>query len=140
MELEKLARQLGAAIQKDETFLKFEEARKANEADDALNALMGKVRLIQMSYQNEASAETPDEGKLEAYNQEFQGIYTEIMANKNMQAYEESRKAVDDMMNYLTGILAMCVNGEDPETCDPKAHDHSECGGECSSCGGGCSH
>ena len=37
------------------------------------------------------------------------------------------------LMNYLTGILAMCVNGEDPETCDPNAHN---CGGECSSCSG----
>ena len=139
MELEKMARQLGAAIQQDEAYLNFEKARVANEADEELNALMGKIRLIQMSYQVEAGKPEPDEGKMESYNQEFQGIYSQIMANKNMQAYEEARQAVDEMMNYLTGILALCVNGEDPETCDPKEHEH-ECGGECSSCGGGCDH
>ncbi|MEG1834783.1 MAG: YlbF family regulator [Oscillospiraceae bacterium] len=140
MEIEQIARQLGVAIQQGETYLKFEEARKANEADEKLNELMGKVRLIQMSYQTEEQSENPDAGKLESYNQEFQGIYTEIMTNENMQKYEVARKEVDDMMNYLTGILAMCVNGENPETCDPTPPAH-ECDGDCcSSCGGGCSH
>lgn len=133
MELEKLARQLGAAIQQDKVYLDFEAARKANDEDDELNALMGKIRLIQLSYQQEAGKEEPDEAKMEEFNKEFQGVYTQIMANKNMQKFEEARQAVDEMMNYLTGILAMCVNGEDPETCDPTAHN---CGGECSSCGG----
>ena len=46
MELEKMARQLGAAIQQDEAYLNFEKARLANEADEELNDLMGKIRLI----------------------------------------------------------------------------------------------
>lgn len=138
MELEKMARQLGAAIQQDEAYLNFEKARLANEADEELNDLMGKIRLIQMSYQVEAAKEEPDEDKMNGFNQEFQGVYSQIMANKNMQEYEKARQAVDDMMNYITGILGLCVNGEDPETCDPRAHLH-DCGGECSSCSG-CDH
>ncbi len=135
MELEKMARQLGAAIQQDEAYLNFEKARLANEADEELNDLMGKIRLIQMSYQVEAAKDEPDEDKMNGFNQEFQGVYSQIMANKNMQEYEKARQAVDDMMNYITGILGLCVNGEDPETCDPRAHQH-DCGGECSSCSG----
>ena len=138
MELEKMARQLGAAIQQDEAYLNFEKARLANEADEELNDLMGKIRLIQMSYQVEAAKDEPDEDKMNGFNQEFQGVYSQIMANKNMQEYEKARQAVDDMMNYITGILGLCVNGEDPETCDPRAHLH-DCGGECSSCSG-CNH
>ncbi|MBR0541166.1 MAG: YlbF family regulator [Clostridia bacterium] len=137
MELEKLARQLGAAIQQDKVYLDYQNAMKDNEADADLNELMGKIRLLQMSYQHEASQEDADEKKLEGYNQEFQGIYVQIMANPHMKAYEEARQKLDDMMNYLTGILALCVNGEDPETCDPHAHAHEhDCGGECSTCGG----
>ena len=137
MELEKLARQLGAAIQQDKTYLEYQEATKKNKEDKDLNDLMAKIRLLQMNYQAEAQKEETDNSKLESYQQEFQGIYTQIMANPNMQAYEKSRQAVDDMMNYLTGILALCVNGEDPETCDPRAHMHDhDCGGECSTCGG----
>ena len=137
MELEKMARQLGAAIQQDEAYLNFEKARLANEADEELNDLMGKIRLIQMSYQVEAAKDEPDEDKMNGFNQEFQGVYSQIMANKNMQEYEKARQAVDDMMNYITGILGLCVNGEDPETCDPRAH--HDCGGEFSSCSG-CNH
>ena len=37
MELEKLARQLGAAIQQDKDYLDFQEAMKKNEEDTALN-------------------------------------------------------------------------------------------------------
>lgn len=137
MELEKLARQLGAAIQQDKVYLDYKKAMEENEKDDALNELMSKIRLLQMNYQHEANQENPDEAKLNTFNQEFQGIYAQIMANDHMKAYEEARQAVDDMMNYLTGILAMCVNGEDPETCDPRAHAHDhDCGGECSSCSG----
>ena len=138
MELEKMARQLGAAIQQDEAYLNFEKARLANEADEELNDLMGKIRLIQMSYQVEAAKDEPDEDKMNGFNQEFQGVYSQIMANKNMQEYEKARQAVDDMMNYITGILGLCVNGEDPETCVQRAHQH-DCGGECSSFSG-CNH
>ena len=95
----------------------------------------GKLNLIQMSYQHEAAKDDANEEKLQAYDKEFSEVYAAVMANENMQKYEAARKAVDDMMNYLTQILAMCVQGEDPATCDPAAHEHN-CSGECSSCGG----
>lgn len=135
MSLEKLTRELGKAIQQDERYSALQKAIEANEKDTALNELMSKIQLIQISAQHEASKENPDEGKMQAYNEEFQGVYTQIMMNPNMQAYEKARKDIDDLMNYLTGILAMCVNGDDPDTCDPKAH---QCGGDCSGCSCDC--
>ncbi len=135
--LEKLTRELGAEIQKDERYLKFIAAKEANDKDVALGELMGKLQLIQISYQHESSKEEPNEGKLKAYDEEFRGVYAEVMQNKNMRVYEMARKDIDDMMNYLTGILALCVNGDDPATCDPNAHNDS-CGGDCSCCGGEC--
>lgn len=131
MSLEKLTRELGKAIQQDERYLAMQKAIEANEKDNALNELMSKIQLIQVSAQHEASKAEPDEGKMQAYNEEFQGVYTEIMMNPNMQAYEKARRDIDELMNFLTGILAMCVNGDDPDTCDPKAH---QCGGDCSGC------
>ena len=142
MSLEKLTRELGKAIQQDERYLAMQKAIEANEKDTALNELMSKIQLIQVSYQHEASKENPDEGKMKAYDEEFRGVYSEIMMNENMRNYEMARKELDDLMNYLTGILAMCVNGDDPDTCDPTAH---QCGGDCSGCScdcgdEGCSH
>lgn len=131
MSLEKLTRELGKAIQQDERYLVMQKAIEANEKDTALNELMSKIQLIQVSYQHEASKEEPNEEKMKAYDEEFRGVYTEIMMNENMRNYEMARKEIDDLMNFLTGILAMCVNGDDPDTCDPTAH---QCGGDCSSC------
>lgn len=134
----KLTRELGAAIQKDERYLAYEKARKANDADEELNNLIGKINLIQMSYQQEAQKEDANQDKLQAYDTEFREVYGQVMMSKTMQNYEASRKEVDDMMNYLTGILVLCVNGEDPATCEPK-NEH-ECGGECDCCDSDCHH
>ena len=41
-----LTRQLGAALQEDARYKEYEAARKANESDDALNELIGKIKHI----------------------------------------------------------------------------------------------
>ena len=80
-----LTRQLGAAIQQDERYAAYEEARKANEADDALNGLIGKINLVQMNYQNEAAkGEEASAEAMEGFAKEFEQLYREIMLNGNM--------------------------------------------------------
>lgn len=130
-----LTRQLGAAIQQDERYKAYEEARKANEADDALNSLIGKINLVQMNYQNEAAkGEEANAETMEGFAKEFEQLYREIMLNGNMVKFEAAKTAVDDMMNEIMGILACCVDGQDPETCTP--HQEHRCDGSCGSCGG----
>ena len=136
MSVIELARQLGAEIQKDERYLAFAAAKEANEKDEALNALMGEIQMIQMNYQMEASKETPDSAKMQEFEAEFNAKYEAFMANENMQKYDEARAEVDSMMNYIMQILGLCVNGADPATCEPEEqHEHS-CDGSCSSCSG----
>ena len=134
MDIIEITRQLGAAIQQDERYLAFHEARKTNEADTDLNHLINKIQLINMSYLHEAAKDDAIEEKLAAYDKEFTEVYQAVMANENMQKYEAARQAVDEMMNHITGILALCVQGEDPKTCEPQEEHH--CSGECGSCGG----
>ncbi len=128
------ARELGAALQQDERYTKLIAAQKANEEDTALNELIARIQLVQMSFQHEAQKEDKNEQKLEAYDKEFGEIYTQIMANPNMQAYEAARSEIDSLMQYINGIFALCLQGEDPATCEP-AQEHN-CGGECGSCSG----
>ena len=136
MNVIELTRQLGAAIQKDERYLAFAAGKEANEKDEALNALMGEIQMIQMNYQMEASKETPDSAKMQEFEAEFNAKYEAFMANENMQKYDEARAQVDSMMNYIMQILGLCVNGADPATCEPEEqHEHS-CDGSCSSCSG----
>ena len=128
------ARELGALLQQDERYVALMNAQKANEDDKELNELIARIQLVQMSFQHEASKEDKNQQKLEAYDKEFGEIYTKIMANPNMQAFEAARSEIDKLMNYINGIFALCLQGEDPATCEPQQQ--HECGGECSSCGG----
>ena len=128
-------RQLGAAIQEDPRYKEYEAARKANEQDDALNNLIGSINLIQLNYQNEAAkGEEADAAKMEQFAKEFEEKYREIMLNGNMVKFEAAKNAVDEMMNEIMGILACCVDGQDPATCSPEQEHH--CSGSCDSCGG----
>ena len=103
----------------------------ANEKDDELNNLIGKINLVQMNYQKEASkGEEADESKMEQYGKEFEEAYRAVMLNGNMVKFEAAKTAVDDMMNEIMGILALCVDGQDPETCTP-AEEHHCNGSEC---------
>lgn len=130
-----LTRQLGAAIQADDRYKAFDAAKKANDADKELNELIGQINLVQLSYQNEAAkGEIADSKKLESFGADFEKLYREVMLNPNMAAFEQAKNAIDEMMNEIMGILALCIDGQDPATCEPE-HEHN-CGGECSSCGG----
>ena len=129
-----LTRKLGAAIQADERYVQFDAAKKANEEDVELNEMIGKINLLQMSYQNEAAkGEEADEAKMEGYSKEFEELYRAVMLNGNMVKFEAAKTAIDDMMNEIMGILALCIDGQDPETCTPEEH---HCDGSCESCGG----
>lgn len=130
------ARALGKEIQKDARYIAFEEARKANEADIELNGMIGKLNLIQLSYQNESTKDEPDKEKLDSMDKEFKDVYGQIMLNDNMRNYEEAKAGVDEMMNYLIQILSLCVNGEDPDTCEPQDPEEEGCTGNCSGCSG----
>ncbi len=136
MDIIKLTRELGKAIQADDRYAKFVAARETNEKDDELNELIGKMQLVHMSYQHEASKEDANEQKLTAYEEEFMELREKIMNNQNMIDYEKARMDIDEMMNYIVAILTECIKGEDPETCEPP-QEHS-CGGNCSSCSSDC--
>ncbi len=138
MDIIQMTRELGAAIQQDERYLRFAKARETNEKDEELLDLMGQIQFVQLNYQQEAGKENPDTQKMANYEREFNEIYTKFMANENMKEYELARHEIDELMNYLMGILGLCVNGADPMTCEPEKHDH--CGGDCDCCGSDCGH
>ena len=136
MDVIEAARALGKAIQADARYAEYTAAKQANDEDTALQALIGKLNLLQMSYQNEAETEEPDQQKLDAWDEEFRSVYGEVMLNPNMRFFEEKKQAVDDLMSYIVNLLSLCANGADPETAEPRANNGEGCTGSCSSCGG----
>lgn len=126
-------RKLGAAIQADERYAAYEAAKKANDADEKLQAQIGEFNILRMSLERELSAEEKSEERIKDYNEKLRNLYGEIMQNETMIKYNEAKSALDALTNEVNMIISMCLNGEDPETCDPHA---AGCTGSCSTCGG----
>ena len=135
MDIIAMARELGAALQQDERYIKLRQAQKVNEEDTALNELIAKLQLVQMNFSHEASKEQKDDNRLQELDTEFGQLYNQVMANPNMQAYEAAAAEIDELMKYINGIFQLCLQGEDPATCEPHIHDHG-CEGDCCSCEG----
>lgn len=133
MDLEKMARDMGKEIQKSEEYKRLQKAKDANDADVDLQNMIEEFNLIRMKMQTETQMQDQDEEKIAELNTKLRDIYTKVMGNKNMMEFNEAKQDIDDLMNQITGILMLSVNGEDPETCDPTP---SGCSGSCDSCGG----
>lgn len=127
------ARKLGAAIQADERYAAYSEAKKANDNDEKLQAQIGEFNILRMSLERELSAEDKSEEKIKDYNEKLRTLYSEIMVSETMVKYNEAKTALDELTNDVNMIISMCLNGEDPETCDPHA---AGCTGSCATCGG----
>lgn len=128
------AKELGREIQKDQRFLALKAAGEAADADGDLQALIGEFNLKRMAI-NEEAAKDPSERSMEKQkelNMEIQKIYTEIMQNPHMQAYEIAKNELDKITNGVMAILNMSVQGLDPDTYE----ESQGCSGNCGSCGG----
>lgn len=131
MDILKLTRQLGAAIQEDARYKAYVDAKAVNDNDTALQENIGEFNLIRMSLDRELSAENKSDEKVKELNEKLRSVYSAIMSAPSMIAYNTAKTELDALLNDINAIISMCANGEDPETCEP-----SHCTGSCSTCGG----
>ncbi len=127
-----MAKDLGHAMQADDSFVKMMAAQNAADADGDLQALIGEFNLKRMAINEEASKDEPDAEKQRALNMELREAYAKVMENPSMQAYNDAKTAFDQIARAVTTIINMSMQGVDPDTYDENAN----CGGDCSSCGG----
>ena len=66
MDVIELTRQLGAAIQADEKYKKFADAKAVTESNAEIQDMMKKIEEIRTAYQAAAMSETPDEKLMQA--------------------------------------------------------------------------
>ena len=132
MKLIEMARDMGKEIQASAEYKRLREAQTACDNDSALQDGIGKFNLKRLDMNNEMQKTERDDEKLKALKEELQNIYTEVMGNKNMMEYNIAKQEMDEIMQQVNAILTMCVNGEDPETCEIP----TGCSGSCASCGG----
>lgn len=121
-----LARQLGHAIQEEESYKAVTAAGDAIDADVELTALIAKF-----SEKRDSISETDDTAKLEAIDKELEGLYNDIMSNPKMAAFEEAKHEFGHLMDRILAIVTKSADGENPDTAEPDEHN---CHGDCCSC------
>lgn len=134
MSLEKAIRELGKAIQADERFAALQAAAAANDSDETLQKQMQELQLISLKYQQEAGkADDADEDRIKELQEQYQDLYNEVMKGENMLNYSAAAAEMEQMAQYISGMIGLFFDGQDPETCelpDPSCtHDCSTCGG-----------
>lgn len=129
----KSVRALGKAIQADESFKSYIDAKSEADSDEALQDTIGEFNLIKMQISEETQKEDKDEAKIQELNVKLRKCYADIIANEKMQKYNSANQIYSGLVNKVYAILEMCCNGEDPDTCEPEEH---SCSGSCSTCGG----
>lgn len=134
MDVIKAARELGRAIQNDERYKGYIEAKLENDKDEALQQLIGEFNLKRENIQLEINKpeDTRDNAKVERLNKELQESYEKVMGNAHMANFAIMKNAMDNLLNEVQGIISLCCEGEDPDTCQVT---HS-CTSDCSTCGG----
>lgn len=127
-----LARELGKAIQQEEAYVKLHQVQAEADKDAELQNLIGQFNIKRLSINEEASKKDRDQDKLTKLNTEMREVYSQIMSNEHMIAYNEAKGEFDKVINRVNAIISQSAEGADPETAD---YDES-CTGSCSTCGG----
>ena len=134
MDVIKMARYLGEAIQQTEEYKSYMAAKIANDADDELQTLIGDFNLKRMDINSEAAKTEKDENKLSELDTKLKDIYSKIMKNQNMAAFNRAQAEMDSIIKDINSIIMMSANGQDPQTCELPPE--SGCGGGCGGCSG----
>ena len=127
MDIIKMARELGKAIQQDDKVIAYNLARQHNDSDEKLQELIGKFNLKRLELNNVLGKADRDTDRIAQLDKEIKEIYAEVMNNPNMIAYNTTKQEVDRMMNFVTQILTGSVNGEDPDSIE----EQTGCSGSC---------
>lgn len=131
MDIIKLTRELGAAIQATEEYKRFMEAKDKNDKDEELQKQIGDFNLLKMQLDAEHEKEEKDDAKILEINEKIVALYNVIISSEAMTQYNAAYADYKTLTDKITNILLMCENGEDPATCEP-----SFCTGNCGTCGG----
>ena len=130
-DIRQLTRELGAALQLSPEYVRFVAAQEANDADEILGEQLRALDLVRMQYRFEAAKKDAADARLMGeYNEKFEALYDLIMGNENMKEHKEAAEGLNALLQWITGVLQGCAQGQDPATFEPE----SGCGG-CKGCG-----
>lgn len=132
MDVIKMTRELGKAIQQDDRYTAYMLAKQANDNDKELQQLIEDFNNKRAELNKAMSSEEKDTDLIKQLDTDIKDAYGKIMSNTNMVVFSGAQSALESLINDVNQIISMCANGEDPDTCEVS---HG-CSGSCSTCGG----
>lgn len=133
MDVIRMARDLGAALQQSEPYKAYLAAQEKADQDGALQEMIDDFNEKKFHVETEMKKADKDQASIEAMTKEANEVYYKIMEYPLMQEYNDAKAKMDRILDYIQQIIVYSANGEDPETIQEAA---SSCGGSCSSCAG----
>ncbi len=133
MDIIEKVRELGVLLQSDERYVKYHETKKNNDEDNELQNLINEFNLKRVSLNNEISKPEKNQEKINTLDSEIKSLYGNIMANQNMNAFNQAKTEMDNLLSQINMVITLSANGEDPLTCPTES---SSCSGSCDSCSG----
>ena len=127
MDVIEKAKELAQAIAQDERCRRLQVARAANDADTALQELIGRFNLQKMQLGTEYKKEPPDRDRIKEMEQAMRSLYGEIMKTPAMTEYSAAKDAMDELVAQINAIIQLSVSGE---------VDTDGCSGDCGGCAG----
>lgn len=121
------------AMQTDERYIELDAARRANDADEELQNLIGDFNLARMDLNNELSMDERNDERISELNEKINQTYTQVMNHPGMKRYNEAKAAAEQLVNHIDAIINTAMNGGDPMTVQAPT---GGCTGSCSTCGG----
>ena len=125
-----LAASLGKALKEDEKLVRLDAAKKAYEADGALQKMLVEYEVQQKALQGEITREERDTLFIDTIQKRIDQLYRDIMEHPVFLELNEAQAEVNELMNAVNNTITFHITGEMPSSCT-----HN-----CSTCGGGCAH
>ena len=134
MDIIKMARELGKAIQEDQLYKDMVTANDLAENSAELQKKLEEFSELRTQINREimkAEDEKSNE-KITELDSKLRKLYDEISTSPEMIAYNAAKSALDAQINFISQIIAGAANGENPDTIEKQ----TGCSGSCSTCGG----
>lgn len=133
MDCIELFKRAAMALQTDPRYLALEQARRMSDSDEELQNMIGEFNLARMDLNNEIGKDDRNDARIAELNDKVNDLYSQIMNDENMLAYNEAKRDCEALVNYIDAIINTAMNGGDPMTVSEPS---GSCTGSCSTCGG----
>ena len=126
MEIFELAAELGKKLKDDARLAALEDAKKAYEADPALQKMMLEYDVQQKAMQREVAKPERDLHFIEVIQHRIDELYKLISEHPTFIDLNRAQMEVNELMNSVNQTIMTQITGEEPSGC---THNCSTCGG-----------